>query len=61
MRAGTWPAGTRGPWHTRVDAHGTVYATAAYADRPYGFDIVTRSPQDAPRVAAAMRLLPAPS
>jgi hypothetical protein len=49
----------QGPWHARSGADGTVYATAAYADRPYGFDVVTRSAQDAPLVFGAMRLLPA--
>lgn len=40
---------------------GGVYATAAYAERPYGFDVVTRSAQDVPVEFGAMRLLPAPS
>ncbi|WP_433783257.1 hypothetical protein ACQPX6_24870 [Actinomycetospora sp. CA-101289] len=48
----------QGPWHARAGADGTVYATAAYADRPYGFDVVTRSAQDTPLVFGAMRLLP---
>ena len=49
----------QGPWHTRSGTDGTVYATAAYADRPYTFDVVTRSSQDTARVFLAMRLLPA--
>ena len=48
----------QGPWHARSGADGTVYATAAYADQPYGFDVVTRSAQDIPSVFGAMRLLP---
>jgi hypothetical protein len=56
-----WEAagGDQGPWHTRAGDGGTVYATAAYADRPYGFDVVTRSVQDAPLVFGVMRLAPA--
>lgn len=53
--------GAQGPWHARAGADGTVYATAAYADRPYGFDVVTRSAQDTPHVFGAMRLLPTPA
>jgi hypothetical protein len=51
--------GDQGRWHARAGADGTVYATAAYADRPYGFDVVTRSAQDTPHVFGAMRLRPA--
>jgi hypothetical protein len=56
-----WEAagGDQGPWHARPGVDGTVYATAAYADRPYGFDVVTRSAQDISVVFGAMRLLPA--
>jgi hypothetical protein len=55
-----WEVGgvDQGPWHTRAGADGTVYATAAYADQPYGFDVVTRSAQDTTHVFGAMRLLP---
>ncbi|PVZ04286.1 hypothetical protein C8D89_11874 [Actinomycetospora cinnamomea] len=56
-----WDVGgeEQGAWHTQAEADGTVYATAAYADRPYGDEVVTRSPQDTARVFVAMRLLPA--
>ena len=53
-------AGTaQGPIHTHTSPDGPVYATAAYAERPYSFDIVTRSPEEADRMFPAMRLLPA--
>ena len=56
-----WEAAGRdqGPWHARAGTDGSAYATAAYADRPYGFDVVTRSAQDTPHVFAAMHLQPA--
>jgi hypothetical protein len=44
--------------HTRAAADATVYATGAYADRPYGFDVVTRSLDDAHRLLPSMQLLP---
>ncbi|MDD7937638.1 hypothetical protein PHK61_04285 [Actinomycetospora lutea] len=48
----------QGPLHRRTAPDGTVYATAAYADRPYTFDIVTRSLDDSNRMFPAMHLLP---
>ena len=49
----------QGPVHTHASPDGTVYATAAYAERPYSFDVVTRSLDGAHRMLPAMRLLPA--
>lgn len=49
----------QGPLHRRAAPDGTVYATAAYADRPYTFDIVTRSLDDSNRMFPAMHLLTA--
>jgi hypothetical protein len=49
----------QGPVHTRSTGDGTVYATAAYSSRPYGFDVVCRSLDDAHRMFPAMHLLPA--
>ncbi|MDD7917558.1 serine/threonine-protein kinase [Actinomycetospora callitridis] len=49
----------QGPVHTHASPDGTVYATAAYAERPYSFDVVTRSLEGAHRMLPAMRLLPA--
>jgi hypothetical protein len=49
----------QGPVHTHASPDGTVYATAAYAERPYSFDVVTRTLEGAHRMLPAMRLLPA--
>ena len=49
----------QGPLHTHASPDGTVYATAAYAERPYSFDVVTRSLEGVHRMLPAMRLLPA--
>lgn len=49
----------QGPWHTRAAADGTVYATAAYSERPYTFDVVTRSAQDSQRMRSVLHLRPA--
>jgi hypothetical protein len=56
---GHGPDQREGPLHRRTAPDGTVYATAAYADRPYTFDIVTRSLDDSNRMFPAMHLLPA--
>ncbi|MEJ2887826.1 hypothetical protein [Actinomycetospora aeridis] len=56
---GHGPDQRQGPLHRRVAPDGTVYATAAYAERPYTFDIVTRSTEDSNRMFPAMHLLPA--
>ena len=49
----------QGPLHTHASPDGTVYATAAYAERPYSFDVVTRTLEGSHRMFPAMRLLPA--
>ncbi|WP_433029446.1 hypothetical protein [Actinomycetospora sp. CA-053990] len=49
----------QGPLHTHASPDGAVYATAAYAERPYSFDVVTRSLEGVHRMLPAMRLLPA--
>ncbi|GAA4750305.1 serine/threonine-protein kinase [Actinomycetospora chibensis] len=53
------PGAPQGPLHTHASPDGTVYATAAYAERPFSFDIVTRTPEASQRMFPAMRLLPA--
>ncbi|WP_345425305.1 hypothetical protein [Actinomycetospora chlora] len=50
---------TQGPVHTRAAPDGTIYTTAAYAERPYAVDLVTRSAEDARRLLPALQLLPA--
>ncbi len=57
---GTASSPNQGPLHTRA-ADGSVYATAAYADHPYGFDIVTGTLDESNRLINAMRLLPGSS
>lgn len=57
-----WHDGTgasQGPLHTHASPDSTVYGTAAYAERPYSFDVVTRTLEGAHRLLPAMRLLPA--
>ncbi|MHC1563671.1 serine/threonine-protein kinase [Actinomycetospora sp. C-140] len=58
----SWDDGTgavQGPRHTRAATDGSVYTTAAYADRPYSFDAIARSLDDAHRLLPSMHLLPA--
>ena len=51
----------QGPLHTRAASRRPVYATAAYADRPYGFDIVTPTLDGSNAMFTNMHLLPASS
>jgi hypothetical protein len=58
---GTQSNPNQGPLHTRAASDGSVYATAAYADRPYGFDIVTPTLDGSNAMFTNMHLLPASS
>jgi serine/threonine-protein kinase len=58
---GTQSSPNQGPLHTRAASDGSVYATAAYADRPYGFDIVTPTLDGSNAMFTNMHLLPASS